>query len=253
MIRTFIVEDEPLAALRLSEFIGLEADLEIIGQASSGVEAAEQINRLEPNLIFLDIHLEDISGLDMLRLTTHRPAVIFTTAYDQYAVKAFELNAVDYLLKPFDQPRFQTSVAKARQQLSVKQAGPETAEQLQKLLHQWHPAGHYLTRIPSKRGDKIQIFADDDIVYIASENKLVFAFMKNSKHLLNYTLDELSERLDPEKFFRIHRSTIVNLNFVKTIEASFGGGYRMTVKDTPASRLAVSRSAGKLLRQKLDF
>jgi two-component system LytT family response regulator len=253
MIRIFIVEDEPMAVQRLSEFVARENGLEIVGSAASGIEAVEQINSLEPDLVFLDIHLEDISGLDILRMIACRPAVIFTTAYDQYAVKAFEYNAVDYLLKPFDHQRFHQGIEKAEMRLSTKEIRQDTADQLEKLLQQWHPKGNYLTRIPSKRGDKIQILADDDIVYITSENKLVFAFRDNSKHLLNYTLDELTDRLDPEKFFRIHRSTIVNLNFVKTIEASFGGGYRLTVNNTAATQLAVSRSAGKLLRRKLNF
>lgn len=253
MIHAFIVEDEPLAVDRLSDFVDREDDIDIVGVSASGAEAVGEISRLAPDLLFLDIHLGDMSGLDMLRLLERPLVVIFTTAYDQYALDAFDLNAVDYLLKPYDYPRFQKAVDKARKLLAAGEKKQDTAEQIKRLLNNWHPTASYLTRIPSKRGDKIRILSDDDIIYFSSENKLVFAFEYDSKHLLNYTLDALQSRLDPDKFFRIHRSTIVNLNYVKTIESWFKGGYRLTVKDKSGTQLTISRAAGKLLRQTLDW
>lgn len=254
MIHAFIVEDEPLAVERLCEFVAREDDIAIVGVSASGADAVAEINRLAPDLLFLDIHLSDMSGLDMLRLLEQPPVVIFTTAYDQYALDAFDLNAVDYLLKPYDYPRFRKAVDKARKLLAAAgEQKQDTAEQIRQLLNNWHPTAGYLTRIPSKRGDKIRILSDDDIIYFSSENKLVFAFEYDAKHLLNYTLDALQNRLDPDKFFRIHRSTIVNLNYVKTIESWFKGGYRLTVKDKSGTQLTISRAAGKLLRQTLDW
>ncbi len=253
MITAYIVEDERPALDRLMELLQEAQDLEIVGNAASGREAAEQIEALKPELVFLDIHLPDISGIDLLRLLSHRPAVIFTTAYDRYAVQAFELQAVDYLLKPFSEKRLNEALEKVRKQRSAGKDLPAEMENLRRLLASWNPLPDYLRRIPSKTGDKILILPDDNIVYFASENKLVFAFLADSKHLLNYTLEELQARLDPEKFFRIHRSTIVNLNYVKTIEPWFAGGYRMTVNDKNRSELTISRQAGKLLRQKLGW
>ena len=126
-------------------------------------------------------------------------------------------------------------------------------QNIKNLLSQWSPQKEYLTRIPSKIGDKIYIINEDKIVYFASDQKLVFAHLEDTKYLVNYKLEELSARLDPEKFFRIHRSTIVNLNYVQTIEAWFGGGYKMKVRDKQNTELTISRAAGKLLRQKLGW
>jgi DNA-binding LytR/AlgR family response regulator len=194
--------------------------------------------------------LPDVSGIDLLHLITHRPLIIFITAYNQYAIKAFELQAIDYLLKPFPKERLEIAVQKAREKISSEQ---DPSVSLKNLISSWNPEKNYLRRIPSKIGDKIYILLEDDIFYFASEDKLVFAHLKESKFAINYRLDELQARLDPEKFFRIHRSTIVNLNYVKTIESWFAGGYRMKLRDKKMSELIISRSAGKLLRQKLGW
>lgn len=250
MIRAIIVEDEQPAAHRLLGFLERLPDIDVIGIYASGEEAAKQIDAVTPDLVFLDIHLSDISGIDLLRLISHKPAVIFTTAYDQYAIQAFELRAVDYLLKPYTEERLQEAIERVREQL----AGDETpVKQIQELLVHWQPKQPYLRRIPSRTGERIYILNDDDIVYFATENKLVFGHLFDKKYLINYTLEELQARLDPEKFFRIHRSTIVNLNYVKTIEAWFGGGYKMTVRDKQGSELLISRQAGRQLRQKLGW
>ncbi|RMF58720.1 MAG: DNA-binding response regulator [Calditrichaeota bacterium] len=250
MIRAMIVEDEQPAADRLQTLLEEQDDLEVIGVYASGREAAEAIELLQPDLLFLDVQLSDISGLDVLKLISHKPAVVFTTAYDQYAIEAFELRAIDYLLKPFSRERLLEAVERVKEHVRDKE---DSVHRLQELLANWQPQQPFLRRIPSKIGDRIYILNDDDIVYFGTENKLVFAHLTDKKYLINYTLEELQSRLDPEKFFRIHRSTIVNLNYVKTIESWFGGGYKMTVKDKANSELIISRAAGKQLRQKLGW
>lgn len=250
MIRSIIVEDEKPALDRLEGFLNQIPDIEIVATSNSGKEAAQLIEDEKPDLVFLDINLPDVSGIDILHLLSFRPLIIFITAYNQYAIKAFELQAIDYLLKPFPRERLELAVQKAREKLLAEQ---DPSSSLKKLISSWNPQTSYLKRIPSKIGDKIYILVDENIVYLASEEKLVFAHTAESKFLINYRLDELQARLDPEKFFRIHRSTIVNLNYVKTIESWFAGGYRMVVRDKQESELAISRSAGKLLRQKLGW
>ena len=250
MIRAFIVEDEHPALQRLQEFLQRIPDIEIVGSEGSGKKASDQIEGVRPDLLFLDIHLSDISGIDLLHLLSHQPLVIFTTAYDKYAIEAFELRAVDYLLKPFSEERLKEAVGRARERLTANEA---PAEGIMQLLSNWNPQKDYLTRIPSKIGDKIYVLPDNDVVYFASEDKLVFAYLTDAKFMLNYTLEQLQNRLDPDKFFRIHRSTIVNLNYVKTIEAWFGGGYKMKVKDKKNTELTISRSAGRALRDKLGW
>jgi len=246
----YIVEDEKHARERLNKFIDQYNEFEIIGFSESGKKAAIDIDTLKPDLIFLDIELTDITGIDLLQLLTWHPLVIFTTAFNEYAIQAFDLQAIDYLLKPFSEERFKTSVEKALKQLSSEKSN---IFEFKKLLSDWKPQSDYLTRIPSKIGEKIYIINEDDIVYITSEDKLVFAYLFESKYLINYTLEQLQSRLNPDKFFRIHRSTIVNMDYVKTIETWFAGGYRMLVKDKNKTELTISRSAGKILRQKLGW
>jgi len=250
MIRVLIIEDEKPALDRLRGFLDTMPDIDIVDTTDSGKIAAALIDELKPDLIFLDIHLSDISGIDLLHLTSYKPLVIFTTAYNQYAIKAFELQAIDYLLKPFSLERLKLAVKRAKEMLD----GNLNSEQnIKNLFLQWSPQKDYLKRIPSKIGDRIYIINEDDIVYFSSEQKLVFAYLVGTKYLVNYKLEELNARLDSEKFFRIHRSTIVNLNYVQTIEAWFGGGYKMKVRDKQKTELTISRAAGKLLRQKLGW
>jgi len=248
--KIYIVEDEKHARKRLEEFITKYPEFETIGFSESGKKAAIEIESLKPDLIFLDIQLTDITGIDLLHLLSSKPQVIFTTAYNEYALQAFDLQAIDYLLKPFSEERFKIAIEKALKQLGGEEAN---INQFKQLLNDWKPQTDYLTRIPSKIGDKIYIINEDDIVYITSEDKLVFAYLVETKYLINYTLEQLQSRLNPDKFFRIHRSTIVNMDYVKTIETWFAGGYRMIVKDKHKTELTISRSAGKLLRQKLGW
>jgi DNA-binding LytR/AlgR family response regulator len=250
MIKAIIVEDEKPAYDRLRSFIDTIPDVEFVGNTGSGREAAVMIDEVKPDLVFLDIHLTDISGIDLFHLIDHRPLVIFTTAYNQYAIQAFELQAIDYLLKPFPLERLELAVSRVREKLT---GTIRSDESIKKLLMHWSPDKEYLKRIPSKIGDKIFIINDDQIVYFASDHQLVFAHLEETKYLVNYKLEELQKRLDPEKFFRIHRSTIVNLNYVQTIEAWFAGGYKMKVRDKQKTELTISRAAGKALRQQLGW
>ena len=250
MIRTLIIEDEKPALDRIRGFLATLPDIEILDSTDSGKIAASLIDELKPDLIFLDIHLSDISGIDLFHLISYKPLVIFTTAYNQYAIRAFEVQAIDYLLKPFSLERLKVAVNRAKETLDGNLSSEKS---IKNLLSQWSPQKDYLKRIPSKIGDRIYIINEDKIVYFASDQKLVFAHLEDTKYLVNYKLEELSARLDPEKFFRIHRSTIVNLNYVQTIEAWFGGGYKMKVRDKQKTELTISRAAGKLLRQKLAW
>jgi two-component system, LytTR family, response regulator len=253
MITVLIVEDEQPALDRLTLFLQEQVDIQLIGSARTGREGALLIDAQKPDLVFLDIHLPDISGLDLLRIITHQPFIIFTTAYNQYAVQAFELQAVDYLLKPFSEDRLQQALQRVREKTG--QNVPPELNTLKNLLARYGAVRNteYLTRIPSKIGDKIYILADDDIIYLASEERIVFAHLYETKYIINYTLDELQARLNPDKFFRIHRSTLVNLNYISLIESWFAGGYKTRMKDKQSTELIISRTAGKQLRQKLGW
>ncbi|KAA3620442.1 MAG: DNA-binding response regulator [Calditrichaeota bacterium] len=245
-MKTYVIEDEEPALQRLQSMLQEITDIEIIGHSASGKKAIIEIDAIKPELLLLDIHLTDMSGLDVLQLIKTKPAVIFTTAYDQYAVQAFELRAVDFLLKPYSQSRLEEAISRVRENENAPAA-------INNLLAHWQPPASYLTRFASRIGDKIFMFSEDEIVYFISESKFVYACLENQRYLLNNTLSQLETRLDPEKFFRIHRSSIVNLNYVRKIEADNSGGYEITTADNKNSKLSVSRTAGKALRKKLGW
>jgi len=250
MIRTIIIEDEKPARERLTALIDVHPKLELLTQCSSGNEAILQIANLKPDLIFLDIHLPDISGLDILKVLEYQPSIIFTTAYDKYAINAFEHNAVDFLLKPFSEDRFSQAVQKAVSQTSEND---NINTQMQNILAKWQQPDQYLSRIPAKLGERIFILKSVEIIYFQSKDKVVTAYQQKDYFIINYTLDELQNRLDPEQFIRIHRATIVNLNNVHTIEPLFGGAYLMKMNDKNKTELNVSRNAGKMIRDKLGW
>jgi two-component system LytT family response regulator len=172
MIKVMIVEDEKPAVERLKTLVKNIEEIELIGICTSGREAVLMIDQLKPHLIFLDIHLTDISGIDLLHLLTHQPQIIFTTAYNRYAIQAFELQAVDYLLKPFSFQRLEQAVRRAKEKIDLTR---QQDFDLNKLLSQWAPQKDYLKRIPSRLGDRIYIINDDQVVYFSTEDKLVFA------------------------------------------------------------------------------
>lgn len=250
MLKTILVEDEAPALQRLQKMLSAFDDIQVVDTCQLGKDAAESIDKHLPDVVFLDIELPDISGLDMLKLIQHRPQIVFVTAYHQYAIAAFELKAIDYLVKPFSHERLGMAVQKVREKL---ESGDENIDLIRNMIATWQAEHNYLRRLPSKIGDRIYIVTDDEILYISSEHKMVHAFTEKTKFLLNYTVEELQNRLDPEKFFRIHRSTIVNLNYVALIESWFAGGYRLTIKNKEKTELLISRAAGKKLRQKLGW
>ena len=249
-MRLLIVEDERPARENLENLCRSESDVSEVWLVESGLRAIESIETEKPDLLFLDINLPDISGIDVLKNINHHPEIVFCTAYDEYAVAAFEHRAVDFLLKPYSGERFQRAMEKVRERLLQKK---NLQSQLSRLLAEWQPDIRFLSRIPAKVGEKIYLLNTDNVAWFSSENRLVFAHEVNKQYALNYTLDELEKRLDPELFFRIHRSTIVNLDFVVSIEPYFGGAFIMKLKIPDKTELKISRNAARELRRKLGW
>ena len=249
-ITVIIIDDEKQGRERLKDFCGVHPDMEVIGEADNGRSAIGKIEELKPDLIFLDIQMPDITGIDVLKNIQHQPQVIFCTAHDEYAVKAFEHEAIDFLLKPFSRERFDSALEKIKDQPDFKK---DLAEEMQKILSVWQNETNWLRRIPAKVGDRIHLINTGDITHFTSENKYVFAFLKDKHLAINYTLDELQKRLDPNQFFRIHRSTIVNLDFVGTIEPWFSGSFMMYLNDGKKTELKISRNSAKELKQLLGW
>lgn len=227
-LRVLIVDDEPAARRKTRRFLEEHEDIEIIGDAKNGSEAVAQILDQRPDLVFLDVQMPDIDGFDVVEAIAdadHVPKIIFVTAHDQYAVRAFEVSALDYLLKPFDRDRFASALLRSRQSAPLE-------NQLLTLLDSLRPAGRYLRRllVPSKEERSIFI-AVAEITQFESDRNNVLIHTSSGAFSIRTTLDALEERLDPEQFARVHRSHIVNLDRIKGIDPWFHGDYKIMLTD----------------------
>lgn len=208
-LRTVVVEDEPLARRALVELVRGDARLELVGEAADGPSALALIHEMDPDLVFLDIHLPEMSGLQVLESVDGSPAIVFTTAYDEHAVTAFELGAVDYLLKPFGQERFDQAVERV-----VEARGRAVdPELLAELIRGEAP----LVRLFARQGTRVVPIRVDSVVRFAGSGDYVEAWVAGRSFLISVRLAELEARLDPDRFIRVHRSHIVNLDQIEEI------------------------------------
>jgi two-component system, LytTR family, response regulator len=222
MIHAVVADDEVLARRKLRQLLNYDSDVEVVGECASALETIELVRATNPELLFLDIHMPGMDGFDVIAALASRtewpaPSVIFTTAYDQYAVRAFEVNAVDYLLKPFTPERLRTALQRVREQSQARQqqAGPETGTS--------RPANIYTNRIIFKSRGRILFLPVTDIRWIGAEGNYVRLSTAAETHLLRETMAHLEGRLDPRGFLRVHRSFIVNLKYVKEVRRETSG------------------------------
>jgi two-component system LytT family response regulator len=234
MIRTLIVDDETLARERVISLLKKENDIEVVGECSDGEEALRKINSLKPDLVFLDIQMPIINGIEVIKnLDKYLPEVIFVTAYDEYAVEAFEMNALDYLLKPFDQERFSKTLTRARQRI-LTSSTTEISEKLNNLILTFShnkPEEKYLTKFVIKSAGKISFINVDEINYIEAEGNYLTLHTANSKNLYRDTITNIASKLNPDLFIRIHRSYIVKIENIKEMQSHFNSEYIITLKD----------------------
>lgn len=240
-----IIDDEKLARDLLREFLEPFSEIEIIGECAKGNEAVEKINKLKPDLIFLDVQMPGMTGFEVLEDIDHEPYVIFTTAYDQYAIKAFEKNAVDYLLKPLDQERFRLAVNRALKQKKLEQSNIE--DLLQSLRGERKTS--YDSHIFVQKSEKLFNLPVEEIVYLEASGDYTIISTKTDQFVSSSGIGKLDEIMNPDTFIRVHRSTIINLNFLKEIERHFNGG--MVVKMQNGKSFPVSRTYAKAIRKKV--
>lgn len=241
-LTTFIAEDEPLARESLSDMVAQRGQLTLVGEASDGASALAQINALQPELVLMDIQMPEMTGLEVLKNLTYQPQVIFTTAYDQYAVTAFELHALDYLLKPFTHARFDAAIDR----LIELQNQPTVAHMVDGLRQVSERSEAPLQRILVKDRGHIFPVNVNEIAYLKSDSKYTGIYVGNKTHLVRLGLSELAERLDPHRFVRIHRSVMVNLDFVDSMRAVDQSQLELHMRD--GSVLLANRDASKMLR-----
>ena len=242
-VTTVIVEDEEPSRNRLKRLLQSFSDsVNIIGEAENGVDAVRIITELHPRLLFLDIQLPGIDGLHVLEKLPYQPAVIFTSAYDQYAMKAFQAIAIDYLLKPIDAEKLGKSIAKLRKVGFYQESITDKIECLLQATHT--PAQK---KIPLRVGDRIDLVDPDDILFFQSDNKYTKVRTSSKEYVIDTTLQELEQKLNPEKFIRIHRSTIVNMDWVAELHKWFGGRMKVILRDNQTTELIASRSCAMKL------
>jgi two-component system LytT family response regulator len=238
----FFAEDEPLAREVLRDAIYAHPGLRLIGEAADGASALAQINRIRPEVVFMDIQMPEMTGLEVLRRLDYLPEIVFTTAYDQYAVTAFELNAVDYLLKPFTRARFDAAVARL-----TDTAGPAPAVLAQALAQAAERAPGRLERVLVRDRGRIFPLAVGDIEYLKSDSKYTVIVARGQSFLVRIGIAELEAQLDPARFIRIHRSALVNLDHVDSMKADDQSQLQIRMRD--GTCLGASREASKLLRE----
>jgi len=245
--KTIIIDDEELARKRLLRLLRSYDDFTVVGEADNGGDGLLLTDDLQPDLIFLDIEMPVLNGFEMLSKLQRQPRVVFTTAYDQYAIKAFEENSVDYLLKPIESERLEKTIQKLRQVHSNMIHLP--VHELIQLIH-LKPQSKTLT---VKVGDKIQLIKLTEIVYIESEEKYVFLHTSDAKkHLTDYTLSALEDKL-PQQFVRVHRGAIVNSDYIKEIRKGFNGALVFVMNTAGNARITSSRSNSEMLRLRFEI
>lgn len=255
-IRVLIVDDEPLARARLKELLSEEPDMAVIGECRDGNEAIDAIGRQRPDLVLLDVQMPEPDGFGVLRAVSreHPPAVIFVTAHRDFAVQAFEANALDYLLKPFDQERFRRSLSRVRERrrTGATELDAELVERLESLSSRLPPASErYATRLVAKVGWRMRFLRVEDIDYLEAEGNYVCVHQGKQSFLTRETMNAVEEKLDPRDFVRIHRSLIVRLDRVEEVEPLAPGEMVLTLRD--GTKLTSGRSYRARLQRAMDL
>src|SRR5580704_7482895 len=251
--RAFLVDDEALALKRLSRMLAATGRVDIAGTHTDPVEAVERIMKLKPDVLFLDIEMPGLTGFEMLAKLDPQPVVVFTTAYDQYALKAFGVNSVDYLLKPIEQAQLERALDK----IERMRGGGEPRQQIHELLERLSSVAaaqpDYPARIASRIGERVEFVELSRVTHFFAADKLTYAATSAKDYVVDHTIQELEQKLDPRKFIRIHRATLLNLDSVYDLHAMFAGRMLVRLKDEKKTELTVSRDRVKPLKQRLGI
>ncbi|OLC45193.1 MAG: hypothetical protein AUH43_16680 [Acidobacteria bacterium 13_1_40CM_65_14] len=250
MLRAYIVDDERLAVQRLTRLLEASGRVEIAG-SSTDPEAALAFLQAHPvDVLFLDIQMPGLTGFELLERLNAHPLVIFTTAYDQYALNAFSVNSIDYLLKPIEPERLEHALDKLER--LGGQPRPDIRTLARELAAELAPARR-LERIASRVGERTTVVETSRVSHFVAKDKLTFAIVNGREHVVDYTLAQLDERLDARRFVRIHRATIVNAAFVEELFPAVDGGVLVRLKGEPKTELSVARDRVRELKQRLGI
>lgn len=253
-LHAIVVDDEQLAREELCYLLDQSSKVAVVGQAGDGLEALSMIDRVNPDLVFLDVQMPGLNGFEVARRLATRtrvPHIIFVTAFDQYALEAFDVNAVDYLLKPVEPQRLETALARARQRLSSELP---TGDQLERIVELVAERQQRKDRLAIKVGERFLLIGAEEIIYASLADEVITIVTATLTGTSNYrTLDELQARLDSNVFWRVHRSHLVNINKIKEVVPWFSRNYILKMKDPKSTEIPVSRAQTKRLREFLKL
>jgi len=257
--RAVIVDDEALARQVLREFLGSHPEIEVVAECANGFEAVKSVTELKPDLLFLDIQMPKLDGFEVLELIDHDMAIVFVTAFDNYAIKAFEVHAVDYLLKPYGADRFEAALGRAKLRMGDKSSGGAAPREFSGALRPpphadlaaaARPPAQYIQRVPVRDGTRVFIIPVDKLDYAEAQDDYVSLCAEGKKHLKQQTISSLEAALDPSRFMRIHRSFVVNLERVARVEPYAKDSHVAVLSN--GTQLPVSRAGYARLREFLD-
>jgi two-component system LytT family response regulator len=250
-IRIIIVEDERPARDLLRTYLEEFPNLKVIGEYDNGFDGLKAINELMPDAILLDVQMPKLTGFEMLEVLEHQPEVIFTTAYDQFAIRAFERNAVDYLLKPFSRDRFRSAISKLQSRIESKPMEEDEETSIDRIRQHLAQSDEKLHRVVIKKSGKIHVISTGDINFLEAQDDYVMIYTDEGKFLKQQTMKYFEERLDSEQFVRVHRSYIANITRIERIEPYEKSNFILILKD--GNKVPVSRGGMQVLKENLDF
>lgn len=245
-IRALIVDDEPLARERIRTLLAEAPDVQVVGECGDGVEAVRVIGSEKPDLVFLDIQMPELDGFEVLEAVgiEEAPVIVFITAFDEFALRAFEVSAVDYLLKPIEPARFTQALARVQERLARRSQDP--GQELEQLIEFWRSKQSYAARFVVRDGGRISFVRAQDVDWIDAAGNYVRLHTRGKEHLVRETMKSVESRLDPAVFIRVHRSAIVNIDRVAALEPYFHGEYVVIMRD--GAKLTSSRTHSDRLR-----
>ncbi len=249
--KIIIVEDERPARDLLKTYLEAFPEMEVIGEYDNGFDGLKAINELKPDAIFLDVQMPKLTGFELLEVLEHQPEVIFTTAYDQFAIRAFERNAVDYLLKPFSKERFKEAMVKLNSRLETKEGSAKGESGIEKIRQHFAESDEKLHRVVIKKSGKIHVISTGDINFLEAQDDYVMIYTDDGKYLKQQTMKYFEQHLDNKQFVRVHRSYIANITCIERIEPYEKSNFVLILKD--GNKVPVSRSGMQVLRENLDF
>jgi len=250
LLRVYLVDDESLALKRLSRLLRQTHRVDIVGSTEKPEEAVRFLSKSAVDAVFLDIQMPGMTGFELLQKLPKEPAIVFTTAYDRFALDAFEVNSIDYLLKPIELDRLEKALSKLERIQGTSQALSES-KQLRAIAREL--TRKFPERIASRVGERVVFVEVGKVTHFFAKDKLTYAATPSKDYVIDATISELEEKLDPALFLRIHRATLLNLNYVDEVSSWFGGGMVIRLKDGKRTELQISRDRLRVVKERLEF